>query len=80
MLSIGVRGNDSRRDLPSAPATVMSECSTAGSNRDSTKSSDTLLAHSSLANSSDWLSNGSEPFLKDWAFLVNLLGVRCHPF
>ena len=28
--------------------------------------------HSSLANSSGWLSNGSEPFLKDWTLLMEI--------
>ena len=35
--------------------------------------------HSSLANSSGWLSNGSEPFLEDWTLLLDLLCVGCHP-
>jgi hypothetical protein len=39
-----------------------------------------LDTHPSLANSNGRLSDGSEPFLKDWAFLMDFLGVRYHSF
>jgi predicted DNA binding protein len=39
-----------------------------------------LPDHPSLANSNGRLSDGSEPFLKDWAFLMDFLGVRYHSF
>jgi hypothetical protein len=39
-----------------------------------------IPTHPSLANSNGRLSDGSEPFLKDWAFLMDFLGVRYHSF